>query len=399
MKIGRNDLCPCGSGKKFKKCHLGTAANIPLRRPAPPMRPQIPPDLIARASQALEKQKTNEEEQIKKYGKVMPVMHAEAFGGQMVIVKNRIYKAPEKSTFTNFLFDHGRHILGDAWFEQQDNLLADDRHPLYDLLCRADEFISHQPVRPEGYISVVPNGPLKFCDRFYYNLYTVDHNNELRLDLLHRLRNKEQFQGAAHELFVEAICLRAGFNIIRQHFSGPMPRNAEFTAVHKETGQHLSIEAKSRHRPGVMAVAGVRELDPTTRFGNLINEAVAKDPNNPMVIFIDTNLPPHKVASFYTPVSREPPVMSIKMQRHVRNIRDRQLFDPYNLLVFTNQPQHYVDDDQKAPLSEWAAFTPENPRVKVLHPNALKDLIDALDLSENIPTDFPKLIPGTNVPE
>ena len=21
MKVGRNDLCPCGSGKKFKKCH------------------------------------------------------------------------------------------------------------------------------------------------------------------------------------------------------------------------------------------------------------------------------------------------------------------------------------------------------------------------------------------
>jgi uncharacterized protein YecA (UPF0149 family) len=22
MKVGRNDPCPCGSGKKFKKCHL-----------------------------------------------------------------------------------------------------------------------------------------------------------------------------------------------------------------------------------------------------------------------------------------------------------------------------------------------------------------------------------------
>jgi hypothetical protein len=22
-KIGRNDHCPCGSGKKFKKCHMG----------------------------------------------------------------------------------------------------------------------------------------------------------------------------------------------------------------------------------------------------------------------------------------------------------------------------------------------------------------------------------------
>jgi uncharacterized protein len=24
-KVGRNDLCPCGSGKKYKKCH-GAAA-------------------------------------------------------------------------------------------------------------------------------------------------------------------------------------------------------------------------------------------------------------------------------------------------------------------------------------------------------------------------------------
>lgn len=23
MKVGRNDACPCGSGKKFKHCHLG----------------------------------------------------------------------------------------------------------------------------------------------------------------------------------------------------------------------------------------------------------------------------------------------------------------------------------------------------------------------------------------
>ena len=25
-KVGRNDLCPCGSGKKFKKCHGSSAA-------------------------------------------------------------------------------------------------------------------------------------------------------------------------------------------------------------------------------------------------------------------------------------------------------------------------------------------------------------------------------------
>jgi len=25
VKLGRNDPCPCGSGKKFKKCHLDKA--------------------------------------------------------------------------------------------------------------------------------------------------------------------------------------------------------------------------------------------------------------------------------------------------------------------------------------------------------------------------------------
>lgn len=25
VKLGRNDPCPCGSGKKFKKCHLSSA--------------------------------------------------------------------------------------------------------------------------------------------------------------------------------------------------------------------------------------------------------------------------------------------------------------------------------------------------------------------------------------
>ena len=30
MKIGRNDPCPCGSGKKFKKCHEGREDELAL---------------------------------------------------------------------------------------------------------------------------------------------------------------------------------------------------------------------------------------------------------------------------------------------------------------------------------------------------------------------------------
>jgi hypothetical protein len=37
MKVGRNEPCPCGSGKKFKKCHIGASptvnppADVPVR--------------------------------------------------------------------------------------------------------------------------------------------------------------------------------------------------------------------------------------------------------------------------------------------------------------------------------------------------------------------------------
>ena len=185
---------------------------------------------------------------------------------------------------------------------------------------------------------------------------------------------------------------------IPESFTGPKPKNVEFIAVHKATQQHLSIEAKSRHRSGVLGRPGAPDPDPSTRFGSLINDAVGKDAGNPLAIFVDTNLPPEKVDSFYKPVSLDPMVMSRKMQRLVKLVRGPQEFDLYNLLIFTNHPQHYGDDEHRAPQDQWGAFTPTNPRVKVFHPKALNDLLEALDLYGNIPTDFPKLLPGTNIP-
>jgi len=34
-KVGRNRLCPCGSGKKYKRCHGKPAPVFPLQRPTP----------------------------------------------------------------------------------------------------------------------------------------------------------------------------------------------------------------------------------------------------------------------------------------------------------------------------------------------------------------------------
>jgi hypothetical protein len=197
---------------------------------------------------------------------------------------------------------------------------------------------------------------------------------------------------------VEATCLRAGFSTI--HEKDTTRKNAEFIAVHKKTGQHVAVEAKSKHRDGVMGRPGSRQADPDMRFGKLINNAIQKDPNNPLAIFVDTNLPPERADRFYAPVSREPVTLSKPISRYIDEIRATNGgVDPYNLLVFTNHPQHYSEHDRRTPDDHWAAFISDKPRVTVFAESALRDLLNALDLYRNVPTDFPNLIPGTNIPE
>ena len=363
-----------------------------------PHRSRVAPDLIARASALVAKQQRDEDARIRAFGQVRPIMFTPAFGEQLVAVRNEIFKVPEKSTFTNFLFNHGLHRLGDAWLEAQNRHPLTEQHPLFILHGQAMEFVNQQPRKPEGHVCVVPNGPLSFCERFYYDLYIVDDNNMLDADLLHRLRNREKFQGAMHELFVEATCLRAGFRIIREVHAGPKPRNVEFIAVHNATQQHIAVEAKSRHRDGVLGIPGERDDHADTRFGKLINNAASKDPNNPLAIFVDTNLPIGEAEDFYRPVSLDPVLLSEQISSVAERVRLPDGRDPYNLLVFTNHPQHYAEGRRAGSQDRWAAIISPNPRVQLFHESALKDLMKALDLYGNVPTDFPKLIPNTNIP-
>ena len=152
-------------------------------------------------------------------------------------------------------------------------------------------------------------------------------------------------------------------------------RHVEFIAVHKATGQHILVEAKSRHRAGVMGRTGERDEKPDIRFRKLINDAIAKDPNNPLAIFVDTNLPPKKAELFYEPESRTPLRPSKAMATLMEAIRkEHGGVDPYNLLVFSNHPQHYSDGDEVAPGNRWAGIISQKARVPVHHLRALQDL-------------------------
>jgi hypothetical protein len=78
--------------------------------------------------------------------------------------------------------------------------------------------------------------------------------------------------------------------------------------------------------------------------------------------------------------------MSALMQR-IR--KDYAGVDPHNILVFSNHPQHYPEDDRIAPGNHWAGFISKRSRVPVHHEQTLFDLLKAVNLYGNVPTHFP----------
>jgi hypothetical protein len=248
--------------------------------------------------------------------------------------------------------------------------------------------MNRQAPGPDGVYAAIPNGPMAACMSFYYDLYVVADNNTLDDVLLARLRHRDQFQGARHELFAEATCLRAGFTIEHENERDGTRRHVEFVGVHKATGQRLSVEAKSKHRRGVLAMGGeVQEAN--FRFVSLINEAVAKETPHPLVIFFDTNLPEPRARRFFEPQSIEPFVPSRPMISLLKRLQQPQ-GDPFNLILFSNHPHHYGADDEIDPRKHLLSIFSQIPRTPVPFAAALWKIHNAANLYGNIPNAFPE---------
>lgn len=353
-------------------------------------RTRLPADLYRRASELFAKREAEERQRIERFGEIRPVMTTEAWGKRLVSVQNRIYQGQWKS-FPQFLDEFLQFRFGQEWTGEQDRLDLAELHPVTHWRRRG---LSRHAKRLEGKPAgqlVPPSGFLAAYLGFAYDLYVVDDNNDLDERLLKRLKNREHFQGAKHELFAEATCLRAGFTIEHEDETAP-GRHVELTATHKKSGLRLAVEAKSRHRPGVIALRGtpkpVEQPDPG--LSRLLKDAVSKRPPLPLVVFMDTNSDPSHAATFFSPPAQEPEpsaeVISIIEAERGRNGGR----DPYNLLIFTNVPRHYAgDDDDMNPPINWIAYIAQAPQIVIADEVVLRDLTSAVDLYGNVPNAFP----------
>jgi hypothetical protein len=73
MKIGRNDPCPCGSGKKFKKCHINPRFDLPFLI----QQARIEKHLKEEGKRFLEQQQAKEIQRQTQQGLGRPIISAE----------------------------------------------------------------------------------------------------------------------------------------------------------------------------------------------------------------------------------------------------------------------------------------------------------------------------------
>jgi hypothetical protein len=357
---------------------------------------QHPPKLEAAYREAIRRfaeHQKEEEDRVARYGEIRPQISMEFQGSRFVAVGGRLYFSKNWKYFPDFLKDYVPGVFGKEWGEAELAKPEAQRHQIVQWRSLAIRFMNEQTPQPDGRFAAIPNGFLAAYMAFAYDLYTVADNGRLDDLVLQRLKHRDQFQGARHELFAEATCLRAGYSIEREDERDRTRRHAEFTARHRGTGQLISVEAKSKHRQGVLGRPG----DPpapdkfSVRFGELLNDALRKHPPHPLVVFIDTNLPIRAAERVYSFRSVNPLLPSRIMEALIARVRTEHAGrDPYALLVFTNHPHHYGNPNEVDPGKHIISIMSQGVPVVVANPLALAAIHQAANLYGNIPNEFPR---------
>lgn len=285
MTTGRNDPCHCGSGRKFKKCHGSISNHLPI---------DVLSDLAVTQEQ--------ERERVTQFGHVNDVIAADWSDHKWVAVGNRLFCSKDWKTFFDFLLYYIKSKIPQGWYEAQ--LLRDleFRHPVALWYWRLCEFQQrNRTPNADGLFEGVPDGPSMAFVVLAYDLYVIEHHGKLQEQLLDRILRDDSFQGARYELSVAATMIRAGFDLEMEDETDQSKKHPEFIATHRKLGTRIAVEAKSKHRKGVLGYAAGKH-PPTVEGASphklaaevcgLVQQALPKAKDLPIYVFVDLNLPP-----------------------------------------------------------------------------------------------------------
>jgi hypothetical protein len=280
-KIGRNEPCFCGSGRKFKHCHGGVQHAVPASVAGEGLEKEI----VEQGRHLFERHKAQELQRQKQQGLGRPIISTEHRGYRFVAVGNQLHWGKWK-TFYDFLGTYVVRTLGGEWGNAEIAKPLAERHPIlqwYDKVARLKAAHAKEP----GVIFSTPvTGAVSAYNRLAYNLYLIAHNGkDIQTRLIARLKNKENFQGALFETQVAAWLINAGFELEFEDESDRQSKHCEFTATYTATGDKYSVEAKSRE------IESTKSSRP--KVGRKLYEALEKQAGHKRLVFINLNKPLH----------------------------------------------------------------------------------------------------------
>lgn len=203
-KVGRNERCPCGSGKKYKRCH-GQAQ--------PAMSAPTIDQVMQRGRLMLDRIKAQEKQREQQQGFGRPFISIVHNGKRFVAVGRKLMYSDKWKTVHDFLGHYLPGVLGPEWGNAELAKPIEERHPIarwYHYVC----LLQQATIKEAGKIhGATMNGATEAWLQLAYDLYSLEHNAELQQKLLNRIKHPEMFQGARYETFVAATMIRAGFDI------------------------------------------------------------------------------------------------------------------------------------------------------------------------------------------
>jgi hypothetical protein len=382
VKLGRNDPCYCGSGKKYKKCHIDAEKQVQV----------LPRAVVEEAARQEAAHHARLEAHRARHGHAREPVTAMVAGRRVVAVRNRLYFEPENSkirTFHEFLIQYVRGTFGEPWRQQQQSLPEDERHPAFRMHSGMMAFVESHPDPPDedGIHDAPWNGDVGALLTLAWDLYTVHDHADVQARLLERLRNAAQYQGARYELYAAATCVRAGFSIAYEDEGDVTTKHPELVATHKDTGLRVAVEAKSRHRDGVLGFTPPTRAAPVVdqqrpNVHRLVIEALKKAPGKPFVIFVDVNLPDNDPPAAASPSWHDEVHRSLELLP--AELRPRG-----NLVLVTNFPFHYAPQTVPGALGGVGSYLITDPALPV-DVSILQELVRAAPLGMNVPADFPR---------
>jgi SEC-C motif len=361
MPLGRNDPCHCGSGKKYKRCHLD--ADREAAREAARAVQEALPALKAQAENALETERRLREEYGVYVNYVSPV---EWQGRKVWAIGTRLYLDRRPSeTFHEFILDVLKATFGEDWAAEQAALPEVDQHFVFRLNQEYAKWsqanLDPETLERDGVLSGVPNGWVQYFLSLAWDVVSLIHSSNLPDRLVARLRDPREFQGARYEIAIAAIFARLDCEIrfLDEDEELRGRKHVEFIARHRPTGQEIAVETKSRRREGVLNEPGEPDPDDPLHgdpraVRRRFMEALEQAPEGmPFVVFIDINAP------------LEPEAAALEKE-WIEDIRRWMARFPiptaeepsaYNALYVTNFAPHYDGDDLARP-GEWLAVKP-----------------------------------------